>query len=196
MSSFDASFVIDATHRWLPILLVLVSAVGTFHFLRILCLPRPLSGVPYNKNAVNKICGDMDDMYAAEGGRRRWVWSQPGKHGTVLCQAFLGPFRRPTVIVSDYDTAVDICSRHGEFDRGGRNKECVGITAPNFHFTMETRDPRFKEHRKMLRGLMSPQFLDEVYINAGCPVSWAYKLCRWLHRESTARPDTSSNSGE
>ncbi|KAK4071819.1 hypothetical protein Purlil1_13296 [Purpureocillium lilacinum] len=76
----------------------------------------------------------------------------------------LGPFRRPTVIVSDDDTAVDICSRHRELDRGGRNKECVGITA-NFHFTMETRDPRFKEHRMMLRGLMSPQFRDERHFD-------------------------------
>ncbi|KAJ6436726.1 cytochrome P450 monooxygenase [Purpureocillium lavendulum] len=139
MSSFDASLVINVSHRLLTILLLLVGAF------------------------VKKICGDMNDMYAAEGGRRRWVWSQPGKYGTVLCQAFLGPLRRPTVIVSDYETAVDICCRRTkEFDRGSRNKECVGFTAPYFHFTMESRDPRLKAHRKMLNGLMSQEFLHET----------------------------------
>ncbi|OAQ71843.1 cytochrome P450 monooxygenase [Purpureocillium lilacinum] len=125
-------------------------------------LPKPLPGIPYNQESVGRIFGDLKDMRKAKY-RRQWIWSQPRQHGAPLSQAFLFPFRRPTVIVSDYRTAVDICSRRiKEFDRGTRNRECVGVTAPNFHFTMESRDPRFRMHREILRDLMSPWFLNEV----------------------------------
>jgi len=125
-------------------------------------LPKPLPGIPYNQESAGRIFGDLKDMRKAKY-RRQWIWSQPRRHGAPLSQAFLFPFRRPTVIVSDYRTAVHICSRRTtEFDRGTRNRECVGVTAPNFHFTMESRDPRFRMHREILRDLVSPWFLNEV----------------------------------
>lgn len=124
--------------------------------------PRPIPGIPFNEDAAGQLFGDIRTMKAAKY-RRQWVWGQPREHGTVISQAFLFPFRKPSVIVSDYREVVDICSRRGiEFDRGTRNKECVGITAPNFHFTMESRDPAFRHHRELLRDLMTPLFLQEV----------------------------------
>lgn len=65
--------------------------------------------------------------------------------------------------MSDYRTAVDICSRRtNELDRGSRNMERIGLTAPNFHFTMQSSDPRFRWHRELLRDLLTPWFLKEV----------------------------------
>lgn len=158
-------------------------------------LPKPLPGIPYNQESVGRIFGDLKDMRKAKY-RRQWIWSQPRQHGAPLSQAFLFPFRRPTVIVSDYRTAVDICSRRiKEFDRGTRNRECVGVTAPNFHFTMESRDPRFRMHREILRDLMSPWFLNEVG-PVGMRIDDYAKHRRSLHHGSTTRQLSSSTFGE
>ncbi|RDA88581.1 hypothetical protein CP532_5853 [Ophiocordyceps camponoti-leonardi (nom. inval.)] len=126
-------------------------------------LPRPLpGGIPYNRDAARRLLGDVREMKRA-AYRRRWIWSQPRLHDAPISQAFLLPFRPPTVIVSDYRTAVDICARRiKEFDRGSRTRECVGITAPNFHFTMQSSDPRLRRHRELLRDLMTAGFLKEV----------------------------------
>ncbi|UNI17558.1 hypothetical protein JDV02_003890 [Purpureocillium takamizusanense] len=145
----------------LACLCVLASALVALAVYRA-ALPRPLPGIPYNAAAARRVLGDLGAMRSARY-RRQWIWSQPREHGAPLSQAFLFPFRRPAVIVSDYRTAVDICARRArEFDRGSRNRECVGLTAPAFHFTMESRDPRFRLHREILRDLMSPWFLQEV----------------------------------
>ncbi|KAJ6441061.1 cytochrome P450 monooxygenase [Purpureocillium lavendulum] len=158
-------------------------------------LPKPLPGIPYNESSTRRIFGDLKVMREATY-RRQWVWSQPREHGAPLSQAFLFPFRRPTVIVSDYRTAVDICSRRiKEFDRGTRNRECVGVTAPNFHFTMESRDPRFRTHREILRDLMSPWFLNDVaaprvYDKAALLVDlWRTKQLKAGGRPFSARND-------
>lgn len=152
---FDAGF---GKAGVLGIFLVTTILYGCYYAFR----PKPIPGIPFNKDAAGRLFGDIIAMKAAKY-RRQWVWGQPREHGTVISQAFLFPFRKPAVIVSDYREAMDICSRRTiEFDRGTRNKECVGITAPNFHFTMESRDPAFKQHRELLRDLMTPRFLQEV----------------------------------
>ena len=146
----------------LPLFMVLCLFAGLLTCVYFAALPRPLPGIPYNKNSSNRLFGDLPDIRQSQY-RRQWIWSQPRKHGAPISQAFLFPFRRPTVIISDYRTAVDICSRRTkEFDRGTRNRECVGLTAPNFHFTMESCDPRFRYQRELLRDLMTPWFLKGV----------------------------------
>ncbi|KAF7552522.1 hypothetical protein G7Z17_g4269 [Cylindrodendrum hubeiense] len=122
----------------------------------------PLPKIPYNVNAFSRFMGDVPDIRNAKY-RRSWIWSQPKSHGSPLAQLFTHPFEKPTVVVTDYREVVDICSRRlKEFDRGPRNKECVGLTAPNFHMTMESRDPRFRQHKELLRDLMTPAFLNEI----------------------------------
>lgn len=145
----------------LIVLLPLAFVIGVI--LYCVALPKPLEGIPYNKAAAARLFGDLPDIRRSRY-RRPWIWRQPGEHGAPVSQAFLSPFGKPTVIISDYRTAIDICSRRWrEFDRGQKNRECVGVTAPHFHFTMESRDPRFKVHRRMVDGLMSPEFINEVY---------------------------------
>ncbi|KAH7159615.1 cytochrome P450 [Dactylonectria estremocensis] len=122
----------------------------------------PLPKIPYNHKAISRFLGDVPDIKSAKY-RRPWIWSQPKTHGSPIAQLFLNPFEQPSVVVSDYREVVDICARRlKEFDRGTRNKECVGLTAPNFHMTMESRDPRFRVHKELLRDLMTPAFLNEV----------------------------------
>ncbi|EQL01292.1 cytochrome P450 monooxygenase [Ophiocordyceps sinensis CO18] len=160
-------------------------------------LPRPLPGIPYNKRSSRRLFGDVSEIRQSTY-RRQWIWSQPSVHGAPISQAFLFPFRRPTVIVSDYRTAVDICSRRTrEFDRGTRNRECVGLTAPNFHFSMQTSDPRLRRHRELLRDLMTPWFLREVagpriYDRAAVLVDlWSLKQSKVRARPFAAARDLS-----
>ncbi|KAK7432279.1 hypothetical protein QQZ08_001224 [Neonectria magnoliae] len=122
----------------------------------------PLPEIPYNSQSASRLLGDLPEIKKAKH-RRPWIWSQPKSHGSPLSQLFIHPFEKPTVVVSDYREVVDICSRRlKEFDRGTRNKECVGLTAPNFHMTMESRDSRFRAHKELLRDLMTPAFLNEI----------------------------------
>ncbi|PHH73227.1 hypothetical protein CDD83_4794 [Cordyceps sp. RAO-2017] len=91
-------------------------------------LPKPLPGIPYNKDSARRLFGDVKAIRQSTY-RRRWIWSQPRLHRSPISQAFLFPFRRPTVIVSDYRTAVDICSRRiKEFDRGTRNRDATATS--------------------------------------------------------------------
>ncbi|KAH0492809.1 hypothetical protein TgHK011_007740 [Trichoderma gracile] len=125
-------------------------------------LPKPIPGIPYNKESAKTIWGDIP-LLAEARYRRRWAWAQPREHGAPLSQIFIFPFRTPTVVVSDYREVVDILARRSkEFDRGTRTKECIGFVAPAFHFTMETSDPRFKSNKKLIRDLMTPKFLNNV----------------------------------
>ncbi|KAL7938653.1 cytochrome P450 [Trichoderma chlorosporum] len=125
-------------------------------------LPRPIPGIPYNKESAKRLFGDVPDLKKVRY-RRRWIWSQPREHGSPVSQVFALPFRSPTVVVSDYREVKDICTRRSkEFDRGPRNKEYFGIVAPNFHFTMQSADPQLKLHKKLVRDLMTTKFLNKI----------------------------------
>lgn len=131
-------------------------------------LPKPLPGIPYNQHSAKRLFGDIKELRSATY-RRRWLWSQPTTHNAPITQMFLFPFRRPTLVVSDYREVVDICSRRTkEFDRGPQNKHIVGLTAPNFHFTMDSSNPRFKVHRELTRDTMAPAFLKDVCLLLTC----------------------------
>lgn len=145
-----------------PLLIVGLVAVVVLYELYLAALPKPLPGIPYNQESATKFFGDVP-LYKKARYRRQWIWSQPRQQGAPVSQLFLFPFRRPTVVVSDYREVVDICSRRSkEFDRGTRNAECVGVVAPNFHFTMESADPQFKVNKKLIRDLMTPKFINKV----------------------------------
>lgn len=160
---------VPCDNPWRNLLLAAALAAGAALVVYLCALPKPLPGIPYNKRSSRRLLGDVSEIRQSTY-RRRWIWSQPGVHQAPISQAFLFPFRRPTVIVSDYRTAVDICSRRvDEFDRGTRNRECVGLTAPSFHFTMQSSDPRLKWHRELLRDLMTPWFLREVGYDSLAP---------------------------
>ncbi|KAH6605821.1 hypothetical protein Trco_004974 [Trichoderma cornu-damae] len=145
-----------------PLFVAALVAAVLLYELYSAALPKPLPGIPYNAESAQKFLGDVP-LFKKARYRRQWIWSQPREHRAPVSQAFLFPFRRPTVIVTDYREIVDICSRRTkEFDRGTRTKECIGVVAPKFHFTMQTADPQFKSNKKLIRDLMSPKFLNQV----------------------------------
>lgn len=148
-----------------PLLAVGLVIAFTVYAVYQAALPKPLPGIPYNPKSAQRFFGDVP-LFKKAKYRRQWLWNQPREHGGPVSQVFLFPFRRPTVLVTDYREVVDICSRRSrEFDRGTRNKECIGVVAPNFHFTMQTADPQLQFNKKLIRDLMAPKFLKEVRLN-------------------------------
>ncbi|KAI9147561.1 putative cytochrome P450 [Paramyrothecium foliicola] len=192
-----ATLFVEAT--WLkpyPVLLALLLA-ALCYYLYLAALPHPLPGIPYNKAAATRLFGDLDDVRRAKY-RRAWIWNHPRSLGSVVSQAFFAPLRLkgPVVIVTDYREAVDICTRrHKEFDRSNKNKEIVGLVAPNFHFTMKSSDSRFKANRELLRDLMTPTFLQKVsaprvYQRASSLVElWTLKMHKGQGRPFVASED-------
>jgi hypothetical protein len=167
----------DASWAWgslLPSPVVLLAIVcllsaGLLYQVYLFALPKPIPGIPYNLHASKRLMGDIPDVRRSKH-MRQWVWSQPRAHRAPLSQVFVLPFRRPTVIVTDYSAVVDILARRSrEFDRGQRIREIVGLIAPEFHFTMETKEEGFKAHKELVRDLMTPRFLNEVgYLFVSC----------------------------
>ncbi|CAH0045165.1 unnamed protein product [Clonostachys solani] len=139
-----------------------LASAGLLYQVYLFALPRPIPGIPYNLHASKRLMGDIPDVRRSKH-MRQWIWSQPRAHRAPLSQVFVLPFRRPTVIVTDYSAVVDILARRSrEFDRGQRIREIVGLIAPEFHFTMETKEEGFKAHKELVRDLMTPRFLNEV----------------------------------
>ncbi|KAI1843859.1 hypothetical protein JX266_009915 [Neoarthrinium moseri] len=145
---------------------VIIGVVSLVYLAYQWALPKPLPGIPYNKEAVKSILGDAAEIRELKkrGGRpRTWFGQQNAKHNSPLVQAFLAPLSKPMLILSDFREAQDILLRRGkEFDRGGRNLAALGGVIPNHHIGMRTSDPQFKANRELVKDLMTPNFLNTV----------------------------------
>ncbi|RGP68819.1 hypothetical protein FSPOR_5025 [Fusarium sporotrichioides] len=131
-----------------------------------LALPKPIPGIPYNKNATKRLFGDLPDLFAYQKHhkeQRKWFPAQNMKLNSPVCQVFIRPFSKPRVIVTDYREAQDILSKRlKEFDRSERVREAWEGVIPHEMLSYKTVDPKFKKHRELLRDLMSPNFLQNV----------------------------------
>ncbi|KXJ95125.1 putative cytochrome P450 [Microdochium bolleyi] len=145
---------------------VTVGVLTLLYLLRQWALPKPLPGIPFNEAAAKIVLGDAAEIrqIKASGGRARvWFGQQTVKHNSPIAQAFLTPFGKPAVILSDYREAQDILLRRGkEFDRASRNVEAFQGVVPWHHIAMTTSDPQFKKNRELVKDLMTHQFLNTV----------------------------------
>lgn len=134
-----------------------------------LALPRPIPGIPYNKNATKRLLGDLPDMFAYQKHnkeQRKWFAVQNMKLNSPICQVFIRPFSKPRVVVSDFRETQDILSKRlKEFDRSERVREAWEGIIPHQMLSYQTVDPKFKKHRELLRDVMSPNFLQQVRVS-------------------------------
>lgn len=141
------------------------AAIGiavTLYFIRKLLLPKPIPGIPYNKEAAASLLGDLPTILReSPNNPQKWVLQQTKRHSSAIVQVFLIPFRRPCLVVSDFREAQDIMIRRKEFDRSTLIRDTIGGEAPLFHANMRT-DGEWRAHRKLLQDLMSPDFLHSV----------------------------------
>lgn len=136
------------------------------YYLYIRHFPKPIPGdIPYNKASAKRLIGDMPEMqrYRKTGNSRKFYCDHNAKLKTSISQIFMFPYSKPFVVITDFREGYDILSkRHKEFDRSKRNADIFGTIGPNFHLAMQTRDPRFKGNKELVRDLMAPAFLNEV----------------------------------
>jgi hypothetical protein len=145
---------------------ILVGLVTALYLLYQSALPKPIPGIPYNVAATKRLLGDMAEIRQrkAEGkSTRTWFREQASRHNSPICQAFLAPFSRPAILISDYREAQDIMLRRSkEVDRSPRSTEAMGGVVRGHHISMMTADPQFKKNRELMKDLMSPNFLHTV----------------------------------
>lgn len=74
-------------------------------------LPKPIKGVPYNKDATKSIFGDIPSMLAhlkAHTEFQSWILNHNEVHKSPIVQIFIDLFRGPVVIISDA-REVQVC---------------------------------------------------------------------------------------
>lgn len=157
-------------HAAIVVSVVLVALHALYRWL----LPRPITGIPYSKDAVKSILGSIPEIskFLKRGGRfRHWLVGQNIKHNSPLVQIWMAPFAKPTLVLTDYQEAQDLLIRRtAEFDRSQRFLDLFGSLIPNHHIAMSTTDSRFKGNRELVRDLMSPAFLRDVRYSS--PLTW------------------------
>jgi hypothetical protein len=130
--------------------------------LRWLALPRPIPGIPYNRESKNRILGDVPWILSLPS-RRDWQNRLLQKHNAPMVQAFFKPFTKPIVILGDFREAMDICLRRTkEFDRDGLNHALFVGIAPSHHITMKSAESGYKKSKAAIKDLMTPEFLNRV----------------------------------
>lgn len=125
--------------------------------------PKPLPGIPYNKNVG--ILGDLPELLTAfkKGTARPWFWHMAKRHNSPIVQMFFPPFKRPSIIVVDYHESYDILVRRTkEFDRSTVSREMFSTVVPDHHIAMKSSDHRFKGNKELIKDLMTPTFLSRV----------------------------------
>lgn len=138
------------------------SILSALYLLRRWLLPKPIPGIPYNKNAVKSFMGDIPEFRDAPN-RREWWAQQPARHQSPIVQVFMRPFGAPWVFVADYFESSDICMRRlKEFDRSNVTWEQFNGVVPGHHITLKSSDPKFKKNKELIRDLMAPTFLHQV----------------------------------
>ncbi|KAJ8132570.1 hypothetical protein O1611_g1055 [Lasiodiplodia mahajangana] len=145
--------------------LVAVLLAIAFYLGRRAILPKPLVGIPYNRDAANKMFGDVPEMVGYIMREKRifcWLTSLTARHQSPIVQAFIKPGSLPWVIVTDPFETQDILLRRREFDRSGIFGDLIGGILPEMHIQFQSSDMRFKNNRNLINHLMTPTFINNV----------------------------------
>ncbi|KAJ5373106.1 cytochrome P450 [Penicillium concentricum] len=129
-------------------------------------LPRPIPGIPYNREATNNVLGDLPALIEhgkKTGEKLSWLPLQAKKLNSPIIQIFANPLTKPWVILTEFRESQDILLRRTkEFDRSDHFGNIFRGLTPDHHISMKTTNPQFKAHRRLIQDLMTPAFLNEV----------------------------------
>lgn len=146
-----------------PALPLAFCAMTILYLLYLRLLPKPLPGIPYNEAATRSILGDIPAL--VKTGRpdvHNWIVEQCVAHDSPVIQLFMRPFRRPWIILTDFQEANDILTRRTrEFDRSNFFGDLFIAMLPSFQAHMST-GPEWKAHRKLTGDLMASSFLNDT----------------------------------
>ncbi|KAK7734290.1 hypothetical protein SLS53_007940 [Cytospora paraplurivora] len=124
-------------------------------------LPKPIPGIPYNKEASKRLLGDFPDMrkeLKVTSEFNLWCARQVEKMRSPLCQVFVNPFMKPWLLLADFPEAQDILMRRKDFDRSTFIRDGM---LPLGHFqACLTTNESWKGTRAWVQDLMTPTFLN------------------------------------
>ncbi|KAK8094122.1 hypothetical protein PG997_000807 [Apiospora hydei] len=127
--------------------------------------PKPLPGIPYNRDAAKKLFGDIPEVMRYVMRKKQifcWLTSLTTKHQSPIVQAFFKPGEWPWVVVTDpYESQDILLRRTKEFDRT-LFKEMIGGILPEQHSHYPSTDVHFKHNRNLINHLMAPTFISQV----------------------------------
>lgn len=143
-----------------------VAVVFALRFLYSLALPKPLPGIPYNRESARRILGDVlgikYHMAEKEGGTFiTYILETMKALDAPLIQVFIRPFSRPLLILGDFPEAHDMLVKRKEFDRSHTLGDLVLGLAPDHHIHLPT-GTAWKAQRRLVQDLMTPSFLHNV----------------------------------
>ncbi|KAK3312370.1 cytochrome P450 [Apodospora peruviana] len=127
-------------------------------------LPKPIPGIPFDKNATKTILGDVLTLQDDPDGLALWCGKHLDRLGTPLCQVFMGPLAKPMVLVADIGDARDIVFGTSAFDRSDYIVDRFPLFR-GFHFRMKTGDD-WRLSRGWMKDLMTAQFLNSVGVSS------------------------------
>lgn len=152
----------------LPISSLLILTIVLLYLGYRWALPRPIAGIPYDESASRTIFGNLPEIraYVKKNGRLRpWLSDHPLRHKSPITQFWARPFKKPSIIISDFQESQDLLLRRTkEFDRSQRSVDFFSGIVSNHHIAMRSSDPRFKGNKELVKDLMTPAFLNEVCI--------------------------------
>ncbi|EHK22077.1 uncharacterized protein TRIVIDRAFT_53690 [Trichoderma virens Gv29-8] len=163
MESIVPRFLVDGDTT--SYLVLSVSIPGIIYLCYRWALPKPIPGIPYNKDAVKSIFGDATSMVEYTSKTQEmyaWMVEQNIKLQSPVVQVFVRPLSNPWIVVSDFRESYDcLVRRTKDFDKSVWFKDVAGGVMPESHIFMRT-TPRFKQHRRLIQDIMSPVFLNNV----------------------------------
>ncbi|KAI9157971.1 Cytochrome P450 monooxygenase TRI13 [Paramyrothecium foliicola] len=148
------------------LLLIGAAASAIVYLTYLWLLPKPLPGIPYNKESSKRILGDLPRLHdlweAGDCPRRLWT-TAAAELKAPIAQVFLGPLNKPMVVVSDFRESYDLQVRHSKWlGRGPYNNDMWQGLIPEHFIAMDDWSPRYKHARGLNKDLMTAKFLNEV----------------------------------
>ncbi|CAI6285596.1 unnamed protein product [Periconia digitata] len=163
MTGSNSGFRMVGETLWSNIPTIIIVLPFLLYLLYWAALPKPIPGIPYNKNSAKRLLGDVPEFVKEKDGLRFWMRDQFTVHNSPVVQIFTAPFKRPWVLVSDFRESQDMTVRRGsEFDRSGLTYDSFGALAPNSYICKRTDEPMYKHNRSLLKDLMTAPFLNQI----------------------------------
>lgn len=150
-----------------PCLLWPLGAAVLFYILRLIFIPKPLPGIPYNKLSYLLPWGDLVSLgisFFARGEVFAWFNAQSHHHRSPLFQAFIPSFSvsSPVLVVTDPVEVREIVTRRlSSIDRSRLMGLWFGLLAPGASIGMSS-GACFRALRWAWNSMLSPVFLGSV----------------------------------
>lgn len=140
---------------------ILIVSLGCLFRLYLLALPKPIPGIPYNKDSATKLFGDGQAYlkhFKQDGGTfATYCQSTIKRLDAPLVQIFIQPFKQPLLILADFRESQGVM-RRTDFDRSDDMGDMLRGLMPTHHLLMKT-NAAWKAQRVLIKDLMNPSWL-------------------------------------